>query len=307
MKAVRKNTLAVSGLPDGIEDAPPVSSKGKGPKRGADQDEYVMVPGFPHPVPVLPTGLGNNGKRRHRSVDQCEYVMIPGFAQPVPVLYEDEGKVDVGEAVVHTLTIEILFFGIIFHLKNLPGYTPFQNLDLFYLDAKRKAKISPDIMIVPEERPSYKTLTSYRIGKTGPAPQVALEVLSRWTYEDGDLTKKPISYAAIGVREYILVDVTGKFLPQRLLLKRRQPDDSWVDTQDADGGITSELGFRVVIEPDGQVRVLNAQTGKRYVRPSEAQEATDRCAALEAELARLRESPPQGKAAPKRKKGRRKS
>jgi Putative restriction endonuclease len=252
-------------------------------------------------VPVLPEEIADEAPidlyrriRQQRGIKE-EFVMVPGFAQPVPVLYEDEGKVDVGEAVVHTLTIEILFYGIIFHLRNLPGYTPFQNLDLHYLDAKPKAHLTPDIMIVPEERPSYKTLTSYRIGKDGPAPQVALEVLSRWTYEDGDLTKKPPAYAAIGVQEYILVDVTGQFLPERLLLKQRQPDGSWVNTQDADGGITSALGFRVVIEPDGKVRVLNAQTGKAYLRPEQAQEVADarqqaeqRIRELEAELERLR-------------------
>ncbi len=258
-------------------------------------------------VPVLPEDIADESPialyrriRQQRGIKD-EFVMVPGFAQPVPVLYEDEGKVDMGEAVIHTLTIEILFYGIIFHLRNLPGYTPFQNLDLHYLDAKPKAHLTPDIMIVPEERPSYKTLTSYRIGKEGPAPQVVLEVLSLWTYEDGDLTKKPISYAAIGVKEYILVDVTGKFLPKRLLLKRRQADGTWVDCQDADGGITSELGFRVVIEPDGQVRVRDGRTGKGYARPEEAQgeaealqQAEMKIRELQAELERLRGPSSQG-------------
>src|SRR5205823_1733199 len=85
----------------------------------------------------------------------------------------------------------------------------------------------------------------------------------------------PIIYARLGVAEYILVDGTGQFLPQRLLLRRRQDDETWVDQQDADGGVTSQLGFRVVLEEDNQPRVIEARTGKRYLRPDESQAAFD--------------------------------
>ncbi|HEY7423021.1 MAG TPA: hypothetical protein VH682_02150, partial [Gemmataceae bacterium] len=80
----------------------------------------------------------------------------------------------------------------------------------------------------------------------------------------------------------------GEMLEQRLLLLRRQRDGLWRDEQDADGGITSRLGFRIVIEDDGQLRIINAQTGKRYARPDEAQAIADRNQTLEEELARLR-------------------
>ncbi len=99
----------------------------------------------------------------------------------------------------------------------------------------------------------------------------------------------------MGVEEYLLADVTGDLLPQRLLLLQRQPDGSWREGQDADGGVTSRLGFRVVIEEDGQLRVIDAKTGKRYARPDEAQTTADalaaaaeRIRALEEELVRLR-------------------
>ena len=91
-------------------------------------------------------------------------------------------------------------------------------------------------------------------------------------------------------------DVTGKFLPQKLLLKRLQADGTYKDERDADGGVTSKLGFRIIMEDDGQIRIINAATGHRYVRPLEAEaaamqasEATERARQLEEELARLRE------------------
>jgi len=103
----------------------------------------------------------------------------------------------------------------------------------------------------------------------------------------------------------LLVDVTGKYLKQKLLLKRLQANGKYRDEQDADGGITSQLGFRLVIDTDGRLRVVHAWTGLPYVRPDEAQieaesrrRAEDRIRELEAELARLKD-----KAAPlKRKK-----
>src|SRR5207302_8716731 len=94
-------------------------------------------------------------------------------------------------------------------------------------------------------------------------------------YEQRDLNEKVTLYAKLGVAEYVLVDVTGQFLPQRLLLKRLQADGTWRDEQDADGGITSQLGFRLVIDNDGELRVLDAVTGRRYARPDEAEEEAE--------------------------------
>jgi hypothetical protein len=109
-----------------------------------------------------------------------------------------------------------------------------------------------------------------------------------------------------------LIDVTGRFLPERLLLKRLRRNRTWNDEQDADGGITSKLGFRLIIDTDDRLRVVNARTEEPYARPDEAQaeaearrEAEERVQALEEELARLRGATPKDK--PKGKGRRRKS
>jgi hypothetical protein len=83
------------------------------------------------------------------------------------------------------------------------------------------------------------------------------------------------------VSEYILIDISGRFLPQRLLLKRLQLDKSWKDEQDSDGGVTSHLGFRLIIDKDHRLRVIDAASGKAYIRPDEAEQ---RVRELEAEL-----------------------
>jgi hypothetical protein len=91
-----------------------------------------------------------------------------------------------------------------------------------------------------------------------------------------------------------------------LQLKRLRRDRTWKDEQDADGGVTSKLGFRFIIDADGRLRVTDSLTGGPYPRPDEAQaealarrRAEERVRALEEELARLRGT------GPKKGKGRR--
>jgi hypothetical protein len=186
-------------------------------------------------------------------------------------------------------------------------------MNLYYHPTDRWAYASPDVMVVTPPAPLPRELTSYRIGETGPAPILTVEVLSRRAFQQGDLTLKPVIYADIGVKEYLLVDVTGQFLPERLLLKTRRRDGTWADARDQGDGLASRLGFRVVVEADGDVRVSDAATGHRYARPDETTAAADRRAnarahraeakarraaearvrELEAELAKLRgQTPP---------------
>ncbi|MFQ5858457.1 MAG: Uma2 family endonuclease [Anaerolineae bacterium] len=228
--------------------------------------------------------------------DERRLAELPIIAIDLPVLYEDEGQEEMGEHTVHTLTDDIIRLGLESHLAERPNHHLFSNLNLHYHPIDREAYVSPDEMVVVAELPPDLVLSptegmgSYRVDETGPAPVLVVEVLSKRTYQQQDTspTGKPVIYARLGVAEYILVDVTGEFLPQRLLLKRLNPDVldeegrpilrqaqdiAWQDEQDPDGGVTSQLGFRLVIEDDGHVRVVDAATGWRYLRPAEVEAA----------------------------------
>jgi Uma2 family endonuclease len=224
--------------------------------------------------------------RRTRSVEP------PPITDDIPLLYEDEDEGDMGEAAYHTDSDDILFNGLKSHFAGRKKFRVFSNLNLYYTNRDPRAYVSPDAMVVTPTRPLGEYVTSYRIGVDGPAPILTAEVLSERTSQQRDLDEKMRVYALIGVAEYLLVDVTGQFLAERLLLKRLLADGSWEDHRNPDGGITSQLGFRVIIDVDGRVRVLNARTGRRYVRPDEADdiaiEAEQRIHELEKELERFR-------------------
>lgn len=226
------------------------------------------------------------------SVLRIRDIGVPLTADDVPNLYEDEDEPDMGESNVHTVTLSILFYGIRAHLKRRhPQLQYFSDLNLYYKDGPRHRKtgslpyVSPDGMAVEPYEELVGDIPSYTVGKEGPAPILTAEVLSRRSGQQRDLNEKLIVYAFLKISEYILVDVTGKFMKAKLLLKRLESDQTWLDEQDRDGGVTSELGFRVIIDSDdGQVRILDARTGKTYLRPSEAEDAV-----REAEAARQKE------------------
>src|SRR5690242_14349720 len=114
---------------------------------------------------------------------------------------------------------------------------------------------------MPEE------VSSYCVGVEGPAPLFVTVVLPERAFQQRYLTDTPLVYGKLRIPEYAIVDVTGQFLSVRLLLKVLQPHGAWKDVRDPDGGITSKLGFRIIIDPDGQLRIHDAATGKAYLRP----------------------------------------
>ena len=205
--------------------------------------------------------------------------------QNLPILHEDDREWDMGEANLHALAEHVLRYGIAAHLGDQARYRVFSNMNLHYQPRFPRVYVSPDVMVVTPLVAQPDELRSYYIDSDGPSPVFVAEVLSEETAEERDLDEKLYIYAMTGVEEYLLVDVDGRFLPQRLVLKRLQPDRAWQDEQDADGGVTSSLGFRVIFDSDGRLRVVDKTTGRKYARPDEAEA---RIRALEEELARLK-------------------
>jgi len=221
---------------------------------------------------------------------------MPIIAIDMPVMFEDEGYEEMGESLPHSTSEAIIRFGLMAHLRRQPELEVLSDMNLHYHPLKRKAYVSPDVMVVQPKHPHRPDRTSYRVGKDGAMPTLIVEILSKRTHQQGDLTLKPEIYAENGVAEYILVDVTGQFLPKLLELRKLQTNGKWSVKRDSDGGVTSNLGFRIRRMADGQVRLFDVHTGNSYPRPDEAadeaearQDAEQRANIAEAEVARLRE------------------
>lgn len=246
----------------------------------------------------------------------------PISPEDIPIIYEDEEENDMGQSFLHMVTIHILFACLEAHLRaRWPKLRVFADMNCYYLEGPphertgSKPYISADIMIVEPYRPLPRSQVSYTIDKDGPVPRVVIEVLSPGTADRRDLEEKVTIYRKLQVREYILVDLSEKLLADMSLLKRLQPNGTWMDEYpDNQDGVTSELGFRLIIDEESNLAVVDVETGKRYLRPDEAEEtsvalheseeraemeaearrqAEDRLKQLQEELDRLRRSPKQ--------------
>jgi hypothetical protein len=155
-------------------------------------------------------------------------------------------------------------------------------------------------MIVRPSKNLPEAATSYRLEVDGPEPLVVIEIQSERSAQQRDLAEKKELYAKLRIPEYILVDPVGDHVPERLRLYRRSVEGSWDHVREVDGGVTSLLGFRLIIDDDHRLRVVNAATGHRYIRPMEAEaEARARAAAEAAREveARAREAEARARAA----------
>jgi Putative restriction endonuclease len=211
----------------------------------------------------------------------------------VPIVYEDEDPFDEEEALPLCSTSEILCYGIAAHLAGRHDLQALLHVELH--DAVDPAAVvSPDVIVARPNVWLPDDLQAYRVGEHGPAPLLTIEVLSSPIPGQVDVTTQSQIYAPMGVSEYILVDLSGIFMPerQRLCLRRFGADGTWHDERDHDGGVTSALGFRVVIEDDGQVRVIDRVTGHRYLRPDEADRRLG--GDLDAQVSWLKEMLPPG-------------
>ena len=116
------------------------------------------------------------------------------------------GETDFHHALIHYL-IEVLTW--LFDRRRCAIYG---NLNFYQTSDPKEYPIAPDIAVIPGI--AHRSIRSWRVGKSGPAPQVVFEIASEETWKK-DLLEKPGKYAGMGVREYFAYD------PNEPLLSRR--------------------------------------------------------------------------------------
>lgn len=166
---------------------------------------------------------------------------------------------------------------------------------LVYWNRGTKPPTSPDLTVVRHGRRPAPQHNSYQVGRDGPVPTFVAEITSQTTREI-DLKTKPVTYAAHGVWEYLIIDIqTPPNEEWRLLGYRLDASNPFYHelTPDAEGGLTfASINLRFVAVERSHIEVYNATTGERLLTLDEqkarADSAEERAKAVEQENQTLR-------------------
>lgn len=155
-----------------------------------------------------------------------------------------------------------------------------------------KDRLLPDLLIALDLPPERRDPDEYDPEIVGRPPDLLAEYLSP-SSTTADKRDKPLRYARLGVREYFLFDVDGRYRVPPVQGWRLSREGSRTRLPiDVDGGVTSEvIPVRFVVS-ERQLRVLDSRTGSRLPRYAEAvlaqRQAEEENARLRAEIERLR-------------------
>ena len=131
----------------------------------------------------------------------------------------------------------------------------------------------PDVMVALGVADGIRE--RYIIPEEGKAPDLVIEVLSPSSEENSDLSEKVRWYAAEGVREYIVVDPSGKFADTQPRLQRyrlEQGVDLPAELADPDGVLRCRvIPFGLTVRDDA-VRVMDLATGEVLPTPKESEQ-----------------------------------
>jgi Uma2 family endonuclease len=108
----------------------------------------------------------------------------------------------VPETVVHAELIEYLV-AVLKWLFRRHVCMICRNLAFFPPPELHDPPVAPDIAVI--KGIPHQPVSSWRVGTTGPAPQVVFEILSAETWKN-DVQEKPVAYAHMGVHEYFAYD-----------------------------------------------------------------------------------------------------
>jgi Uma2 family endonuclease len=162
-----------------------------------------------------------------------------------------------------------------------------ENLAFFPPPQLHEPPVAPDIAVI--KGVPLGPVTSWHVGKTGPAPQVVFEILSAETWKK-DVEEKPGIYARMGVQEYFAYDphlpplaaaTTGRLVgwhldhevPRMTPLTLR-PDGS-LRSSELDSFLVPDQPLLRLYDRNGQLRLTEAEA---RTRQAEAEAAARRAA-----------------------------
>lgn len=222
---------------------------------------------LPDDLPTFPLEVGyryvyNPASQKH---DQVPLTLLE-FLYPIE---EDIGAVVMPESPLHDLWTNLLAIMLRGYLSSAE-WLVISDVLIHWGQPRAPAK-APDLAAVPGGRMPAQTEKSYRVGRDGPIPAFALEITSEETRQS-DLYEKTLLYAAVGVREMLVIDILSEPAdPWQLLGYRLEDSPFYREIEpDVDGGLTFEtIGLRFMAIGRERIEVYEAATGERLLTPDE--------------------------------------
>ncbi|HVB73583.1 MAG TPA: Uma2 family endonuclease [Ktedonobacteraceae bacterium] len=152
-------------------------------------------------------------------------------------------------------------------------YALYENLNFYQTANPKEYPLAPDIAVI--KGVSRPPIRSWRVGKSGPAPQVVFEIASEETWKK-DLEEKPSRYARMGVQEYFAYDPHDPPLPRsanrRLFGWRLEQDSQTMQAMPvgAAGSLWSAC-LESWLVPDGATLRLYDRSGQMRLTYAEAE------------------------------------
>ena len=173
------------------------------------------------------------------------------------------------------------------------------NQVLYYAQGFPKLRTAPDVMVIFNVEPGGRD--NYKIWEEGEVPSVIFEITSAGTRNQDEGFKKTL-YEQMGVQEYWQFDPKGEWIPEKLRGYRLHGEtyEPIADSQSQPlqlrlsvegkliGFYRLDTGEKLLI-PDELAENLRQETQARERETLARQQAEERAAELEAQLARYRE------------------
>lgn len=231
------------------------------------QKPQMRLEVLPDDLPTFPLEVGyryvyNPASQKH---DQVPLTLLE-FLYPIE---EDVGAVVMPESPLHDLWTNLLAIMLRGYLSSA-DWLVISDVLIHWGQPRAPAK-APDLAAIPGGRMPAQTEKSYRVERDGPIPAFALEITSEETRQS-DLYEKTLLYAAVGVREMLVIDILSELAgPWQLLGYRLEDSPFYREIEpDADGGLTFEtIGLRFVAIGRERIEVYEAATGERLLTPDE--------------------------------------
>ncbi len=182
---------------------------------------------------------------------------------------EDVGVVTVADSPLHDILVTLLTTMLRVYLSARSWLITSDVI--VHWGYKRAPYKSPDIAAMLGGKVPDIEEKSYRVGRDGPLPSFVIEVTSEETRHT-DLYEKNLLYAAVGVKEYLIIDILANRRQKWNLIGYRLDNKPRYKklTPDEEGGLRFEsVGLRFVGFGNERIDIFDLATGERLLRPDE--------------------------------------